>query len=49
MSHVRGLAGYLAPLHHGAIVFAFSVDDWNGAYPALAALRAAVLARLIDD
>jgi D-alanyl-D-alanine carboxypeptidase/D-alanyl-D-alanine-endopeptidase (penicillin-binding protein 4) len=49
MSHVRGLAGYLAPLHHGAVIFAFSVDDWNGAYPALAALRAAVLARLIDD
>jgi D-alanyl-D-alanine carboxypeptidase/D-alanyl-D-alanine-endopeptidase (penicillin-binding protein 4) len=49
MSHVRGLAGYLAPLHHGAVAFAFSVDDWNGAYPALAALRAAVLARIVDD
>jgi D-alanyl-D-alanine carboxypeptidase/D-alanyl-D-alanine-endopeptidase (penicillin-binding protein 4) len=49
MMHVRGLAGYLATLHHGAVTFAFEVDDWNGAYPALAALRARVLSRIIDD
>ncbi len=49
MMHVRGLAGYLATLHHGAVTFAFQVDDWNGAYPALAALRARVLSRIIDD
>jgi D-alanyl-D-alanine carboxypeptidase/D-alanyl-D-alanine-endopeptidase (penicillin-binding protein 4) len=49
MMHVRGLAGYLATLHHGAITFAFQVDDWNGDYPSLAALRARVLSRIIDD
>ena len=49
MSHVRGLAGYLAPLHHGAVIFAFNVDDWIGDYKALAAARAAALSRLIDD
>jgi D-alanyl-D-alanine carboxypeptidase/D-alanyl-D-alanine-endopeptidase (penicillin-binding protein 4) len=49
MMHVRGLAGYLATLHHGPVTFAFEVDDWNGAYPALAALRARVLSRIIDD
>lgn len=49
MSHVRGLAGYLAPLHHGAVIFAFNVDDWIGDYKALAAVRAAVLSRIVDD
>jgi serine-type D-Ala-D-Ala carboxypeptidase/endopeptidase (penicillin-binding protein 4) len=49
MQHIRGLAGYLAPMHHGAIVFSFQVDDWIGRYPELAAARAAVLSRLIDD
>jgi D-alanyl-D-alanine carboxypeptidase/D-alanyl-D-alanine-endopeptidase (penicillin-binding protein 4) len=49
MSHVRGLAGYLAPLHHGAVIFSFAVDDWNGRYAELAAARAAVLSRLISD
>ncbi len=49
MMHVRGLAGYLAPIHHGAVTFAFQVDDWNGEYSALAALRARVLSRIIDD
>ncbi len=49
MSHVRGLAGYLSTLRHGAVTFAFSVDDWNGDYGQLAALRARVLARLISD
>ncbi len=49
MMHVRGLAGYLATVRHGAVTFAFNVDDWNGAYPALAALRAAVLVRIAGD
>lgn len=49
MMHVRGLAGYLATLRHGAVTFAFDVDDWNGTYPALAALRARVLARIVRD
>ena len=49
MMHVRGLAGYLATRHHGAVTFAFNVDDWNGAYADLAAVRAAVLARIVTD
>ncbi len=49
MMHVRGLAGYLATKRHGAVTFAFTVDDWNGDYPALAALRAAALARIVSD
>jgi D-alanyl-D-alanine carboxypeptidase/D-alanyl-D-alanine-endopeptidase (penicillin-binding protein 4) len=49
MSHVRGLAGYLATQRHGAVTFAFNVDDWNGDYASLAALRARVLARIIGD
>ncbi len=48
-SHVRALAGYLAPLHHGAVTFVFDVDDWNGAYAALAATRASVLSRIVAD
>jgi len=49
MMHVRGLAGYLATLRHGAVTFAFSVDDWNGNYSDLAALRARVLSRVVTD
>jgi D-alanyl-D-alanine carboxypeptidase len=49
MMHVRGLAGYLATKNHGAVTFAFEVDDWLGDYPSLAATRAAVLARLVRD
>jgi D-alanyl-D-alanine carboxypeptidase/D-alanyl-D-alanine-endopeptidase (penicillin-binding protein 4) len=49
MMHVRGLAGYLATQRHGAVTFAFNVDDWNGAYPELAALRARVLSRIVSD
>jgi D-alanyl-D-alanine carboxypeptidase/D-alanyl-D-alanine-endopeptidase (penicillin-binding protein 4) len=49
MMHVRGLAGYLATERHGAVTFAFNVDDWLGDYPALAATRAAVLARIVRD
>jgi D-alanyl-D-alanine carboxypeptidase/D-alanyl-D-alanine-endopeptidase (penicillin-binding protein 4) len=49
MMHVRGLAGYLATKRHGAVTFAFSVDDWLGDYAALAKLRAQVLSRIVDD
>jgi D-alanyl-D-alanine carboxypeptidase/D-alanyl-D-alanine-endopeptidase (penicillin-binding protein 4) len=49
MMHVRGLAGYLATQRHGAVTFAFNVDDWIGDYPALAAVRAQVLSRVIGD
>jgi D-alanyl-D-alanine carboxypeptidase/D-alanyl-D-alanine-endopeptidase (penicillin-binding protein 4) len=49
MMHVRGLAGFLATRRHGAVTFAFNVDDWIGNYPALAAFRAQVLSRVVDD
>jgi D-alanyl-D-alanine carboxypeptidase/D-alanyl-D-alanine-endopeptidase (penicillin-binding protein 4) len=49
MMHVRGLAGYLATERHGAVTFAFEVDDWIGAYPDLAKVRAAVLSRIVQD
>jgi D-alanyl-D-alanine carboxypeptidase/D-alanyl-D-alanine-endopeptidase (penicillin-binding protein 4) len=49
MLHVRALAGYLATRRHGTVAFAFSVDDWNGNYPDLAALRAQVLSRIVTD
>jgi len=49
MRHVRGLAGYLATERHGAVTFAFEVDDWIGAYPDLAKVRAAVLSRIVRD
>jgi D-alanyl-D-alanine carboxypeptidase len=49
MMHVRGLAGFLATERHGAVTFAFNVDDWNGDYPALASLRAQVLSRIVND
>ncbi len=49
MSHVRGLAGFLATQRHGAVTFAFMVDDWLGQYDALAALRARVLSRIVTD
>jgi D-alanyl-D-alanine carboxypeptidase/D-alanyl-D-alanine-endopeptidase (penicillin-binding protein 4) len=49
MNHVRGLAGYLATLHHGALTFAWTVDDWMGSDDDLDALRARVLSRFIGD
>ena len=49
MNHVRGLAGYLATLHHGALTFAWTVDDWMGSDDELDALRARVLSRFIGD
>jgi len=47
--HVRGLAGYLMTERHGAVTFAFNVDDWNGDYADLAPLRARVLSRIVSD
>jgi len=49
MMHVRGLAGFLATRNHGTVTFAFNVDDWNGDYTSLAALRARVLSRIASD
>jgi D-alanyl-D-alanine carboxypeptidase/D-alanyl-D-alanine-endopeptidase (penicillin-binding protein 4) len=48
-NHTRGLAGYLATLRHGAVTFAWSIDDWMGTSADLDALRARVLSRLIGD
>lgn len=49
VNHTRGLAGYLATLHHGAVTLAWSVDDWMGTNADLDALRARVLSRIIGD
>lgn len=46
MSHVRGLAGYVATRTHGTVVFALSIDDWIGTDADLAAFRAAFCSRL---
>jgi D-alanyl-D-alanine carboxypeptidase/D-alanyl-D-alanine-endopeptidase (penicillin-binding protein 4) len=46
MSHVRGLAGYVATRTHGTVVFALNIDDWIGTAADLAAFRAAFCARL---
>jgi D-alanyl-D-alanine carboxypeptidase/D-alanyl-D-alanine-endopeptidase (penicillin-binding protein 4) len=46
MSHVRGLAGFVATREHGAVAFVLALDDWLGADPELDALRAAFCARL---
>lgn len=48
MSHVRGLAGFLATKRHGTVTFALMVDDWNGVASELDAFRGAVLARLVN-
>ena len=49
VNHTRALAGYLATLHHGALTFAWSVDDWMGTDDDLRELRARLLSRLIGD
>jgi D-alanyl-D-alanine carboxypeptidase/D-alanyl-D-alanine-endopeptidase (penicillin-binding protein 4) len=48
MSHVRGLAGFLATKRHGTVTFALMVDDWNGVASELDAFRGAVLDALVD-
>jgi len=47
MNHTRALAGYLATQHHGAVSFAFLIDDWLGRDADLDLLRGAVLSRII--
>lgn len=49
MSHVRGLAGYVATRSHGALIFVLSLDDWRGDDAGLAAFRAAFCSRLVRD
>jgi serine-type D-Ala-D-Ala carboxypeptidase/endopeptidase (penicillin-binding protein 4) len=47
LSHVSALAGYAANAKHGAVIFAFQVDDWIGDDAALRDLRARVLSLLV--
>ncbi|HYW53090.1 MAG TPA: D-alanyl-D-alanine carboxypeptidase/D-alanyl-D-alanine-endopeptidase, partial [Dongiaceae bacterium] len=49
VSHVSALAGYAANAKHGAVIFAFLVDDWVGESAALRELRGRVLARFVQD
>ena len=46
MSHVRGLAGYVATAAHGTVVFSLEIDDWMGTDGGVAALRTAFCSRL---
>ncbi|HEX3464281.1 MAG TPA: D-alanyl-D-alanine carboxypeptidase/D-alanyl-D-alanine-endopeptidase [Candidatus Elarobacter sp.] len=48
LSHVSSLAGYVANAKHGAVIFAFPVDDFVGDAAALRALRARVLSELAE-
>lgn len=47
LSRARALAGYAANVRHGAIVFAFLVDEWTGDPAALEAVRERVAAALV--
>ena len=49
MSHVRGLAGFVATRTHGTLIFALSIDDWIGTDADLAAVRAAFCSRLAES
>ena len=49
VSHVSTLAGFAANAKHGAVIFAFLVDDWVGDSGALRDLRARVLTRFAED
>ena len=48
VSHVSALAGYVANSKHGAVIFAFQVDDWVGASADLRELRGRVLAQFVE-
>ena len=48
LSHVSSYAGYVANAKHGAVIFAFPVDDWVGDAAPLRALRARVLSELAE-
>jgi D-alanyl-D-alanine carboxypeptidase/D-alanyl-D-alanine-endopeptidase (penicillin-binding protein 4) len=48
VSHVSALAGYLANDMHGAVIFAFQVDDWIGSSADLRDLRGRVLSRFVE-
>jgi D-alanyl-D-alanine carboxypeptidase/D-alanyl-D-alanine-endopeptidase (penicillin-binding protein 4) len=48
LSHVSALAGYVANAKHGAVIFAFQVDDWVGASADLRELRGRVLSQFVE-
>ena len=48
LSHVSALAGYVANAKHGAVIFAFQVDDWVGASADLRELRGRVLSDFVE-
>jgi D-alanyl-D-alanine carboxypeptidase len=49
LSHAGTLAGYAATAKHGAVIFAFQVDDWVGDPADLRDARARVLTQLVED
>ncbi len=49
LSHAATLAGYAATSKHGAVIFAFQVDDWVGNSADLREARARVLTQLVED
>jgi D-alanyl-D-alanine carboxypeptidase/D-alanyl-D-alanine-endopeptidase (penicillin-binding protein 4) len=49
VSHARTLAGYIATEKHGAVIFAFQVDDWVGNAADLRDVRGRVLAHFVED
>jgi serine-type D-Ala-D-Ala carboxypeptidase/endopeptidase (penicillin-binding protein 4) len=48
VSHVSALAGYIANAKHGAVIFAFQVDDWIGTSADLRDLRGRVLSEFVE-
>jgi D-alanyl-D-alanine carboxypeptidase/D-alanyl-D-alanine-endopeptidase (penicillin-binding protein 4) len=49
LAHASALAGYAANAKHGAVIFAFTVDDWIGEAAALRELRGRVLSHFVED
>jgi D-alanyl-D-alanine carboxypeptidase/D-alanyl-D-alanine-endopeptidase (penicillin-binding protein 4) len=49
VSHVSTLAGYAANAKHGAVIFAFQVDDWGGEAAGLRDLRGRVLSLFVTS
>lgn len=49
VTNASALAGYIATARHGAVIFAFDVDDWVGAAADLRELRGRVLSRIVGN
>ncbi len=49
VSHASTLAGYIATTKHGAVIFAFQVDDWVGDATDLRDARGRVLAQFVEN